>query len=80
MLPPSFCVQTSAERDGAKSEQAVVGHLALGMRNREAAIDLILSPEAINSHLRHSFAKLGIRSRVELARLATERKQVSSEG
>ena len=27
----------------------------------------------VNSHLRHIFAKLGIRSRVELARLAGER-------
>jgi DNA-binding CsgD family transcriptional regulator len=28
----------------------------------------------VNSHLRHVFAKLGIRSRVELARLAAERR------
>jgi DNA-binding CsgD family transcriptional regulator len=41
--------------------------------NREVAEHLYLSPYPVNSHLRHVFGKLGIRSRVELARLAAGR-------
>jgi DNA-binding CsgD family transcriptional regulator len=56
-----------------RAEQAVVDLVARGLTNREAASELFLSPDTINTHLRHAFAKLGIRSRVELARLAAER-------
>ena len=50
-------------------ELAVVRVVAEGLTSREAAAQLYLSPDTINTHLRHAFAKLGIRSRVELARL-----------
>ncbi|MFG1911450.1 AAA family ATPase [Kribbella sp. NPDC048928] len=56
-----------------ESEFAVVGLVARGATNREVAEQLFLSPYTVNSHLRHVFGKLGIRSRVELARIATER-------
>jgi DNA-binding CsgD family transcriptional regulator len=56
-----------------KSELAVVRLVATGATNREAADRLFVSPYTINSHLRHIFVKLDIRSRVELTRLATER-------
>ncbi|WP_165552914.1 helix-turn-helix transcriptional regulator [Kribbella speibonae] len=56
-----------------ESELAVVGLVARGATNREVAERLFLSPYTVNSHLRHVFGKLGIRSRVELARIATER-------
>jgi DNA-binding CsgD family transcriptional regulator len=55
------------------AEQAVVDLVAKGLTNREAAGELFLSPDTVNTHLRHAFTKLGIRSRVELARLAAER-------
>jgi DNA-binding CsgD family transcriptional regulator len=55
------------------AEEAVVDLVANGMTNREAASELFLAPDTINTHLRHAFGKLGIRSRVELARLAAER-------
>jgi DNA-binding NarL/FixJ family response regulator len=55
------------------SEAAVVELVAKGLTNREAANELFLSPATINTHLVHAFTKLGIRSRVELARIAAER-------
>jgi DNA-binding CsgD family transcriptional regulator len=51
-------------------ELAVVRVVAEGLTSREAAAQLYLSPDTVNTHLRHAFTKLGIRSRVELARLA----------
>jgi DNA-binding NarL/FixJ family response regulator len=56
-----------------ESEFSVVTVVAQGATNREVAERLYLSAYTVNSHLRHVFAKLGIRSRVELARLAAER-------
>jgi DNA-binding CsgD family transcriptional regulator len=50
-------------------ELAVVRVVAEGLTSREAAAQLYLSPDTVNTHLRHAFTKLGIRSRVELARL-----------
>jgi DNA-binding NarL/FixJ family response regulator len=57
-----------------ESELAVVNLVARGATDREVAERLYLSPYTVNSHLRHVFTKLGIRSRVELARLAAERR------
>ncbi|MFF4346221.1 LuxR C-terminal-related transcriptional regulator [Streptomyces sp. NPDC001530] len=51
------------------SELGVVRLVAHGATNREAAERLFLSPHTINTHVRHAFEKLGIRSRVQLARL-----------
>ena len=51
----------------------MVSLVAIGATNREVAERLYLSPYTVNSHLRHVFVKLGIRSRVELAHLATSR-------
>jgi DNA-binding NarL/FixJ family response regulator len=56
-------------------ELAVVEVVAQGLTNREAAAQLYLSADTVNTHLRHAFAKLGIRSRVELARLAADRER-----
>jgi DNA-binding CsgD family transcriptional regulator len=57
----------------SESEVAVVQLVARGATNREVGAQLYLSPHTINAHLRHIFSKLGIRSRVQLARLAGER-------
>ena len=56
-----------------ESERAVVALVAEGATNREVADRLFISPYTVNSHLRHIFSKLEIRSRVELARLAMQR-------
>src|SRR6201999_2946501 len=43
--------------------------VAKGATNREAAVALYLSPKTIEYHLRSVYRKLGIRSRVALARV-----------
>jgi DNA-binding CsgD family transcriptional regulator/tetratricopeptide (TPR) repeat protein len=55
-----------------KSELAVAQLVANGLTNRQVAERLFLSPHTVNTHLREVFSKLGVNSRVDLARLATE--------
>jgi DNA-binding CsgD family transcriptional regulator len=59
--------------DLTDAELRVVRVVAAGATNRQAAHELFLSPHTVSSHLRHAFEKLGIRSRVELARLYAQR-------
>lgn len=54
------------------SELAVVHAITSGMTNREAAVQLFLSPHTVSTHMRHVFQKLQISSRVALARIAAE--------
>ena len=49
-------------------EQEIVDLVAAGRTNREIADQLVLSPKTIEAHLRNIYAKLGVRSRVELVR------------
>ncbi|MFD0773135.1 response regulator transcription factor, partial [Streptomonospora algeriensis] len=66
----------SAECIGlTRSELRVARLVAEGLTNREVAARLHLSPHTVDSHLRHSFNKLDISSRVELTRwvLANDR-------
>jgi DNA-binding CsgD family transcriptional regulator len=56
-----------------KSELAVAQLVAKGLTNREVAERLFVSPHTVNTHLRQVFAKLEVKSRVDLTRLATER-------
>jgi DNA-binding CsgD family transcriptional regulator len=55
------------------AELRVVELAARGATNKEIAQELWLSPYTVDTHMRHSLAKLGLRSRVALARLAAER-------
>jgi DNA-binding CsgD family transcriptional regulator len=50
----------------------VVRIIAEGATNRRAAEQLYLSPHTVSSHLRSAFTKLGITSRVQLARVLQE--------
>src|SRR3954466_7651179 len=52
-----------------ESELLVVRLVGEGPPNRETAAKLYLSPHTVSMHLRHAFSKLGINSRVELARV-----------
>lgn len=54
------------------AELTVARLVAEGLTNREVADLLFVSTHTVNSHLRHAFAKLGIKSRVELVRVAHE--------
>jgi DNA-binding CsgD family transcriptional regulator len=55
-----------------ESELLVVRLVGEGLTNRETAARLFLSPHTVSMHLRHAFSKLGINSRVELARIVLE--------
>ncbi len=54
------------------SELAVARRVAQGLTNREVAEQLFVSPHTVSSHLRSTFAKLDINSRLALARIAAE--------
>ena len=54
------------------TERSVIEVVADGLTNRQAAERLFLSHHTIDFHLRSIFRKLGVRSRVQLTRLATE--------
>jgi DNA-binding CsgD family transcriptional regulator/tetratricopeptide (TPR) repeat protein len=58
-----------------EAEIAVVRLVAGGASSRAVAERLFLSVNTVNTHLRHVFTKLGIRSRVELARVVFQHDQ-----
>ena len=60
-----------------EGETKVVALAAEGLTNREIGERLFISHRTASTHLTHAFDKLGIRSRVELAREAATRGMVS---
>jgi DNA-binding CsgD family transcriptional regulator/tetratricopeptide (TPR) repeat protein len=59
------------------TEYQVVLLVVDGCTNRQISEQLTISPHTVNSHLRHIFEKTGVRSRVELTRLAERRRPVA---
>jgi DNA-binding CsgD family transcriptional regulator len=52
------------------AQQRLIARLvAEGATNREVAAQLFLSPRTVDHHMRNIFSRLGIRSRIELAKL-----------
>jgi DNA-binding CsgD family transcriptional regulator len=49
------------------TEHDVALLVAEGLRNRDIADRLAMSPYTVDTHLRHVFAKLGVRSRAAVA-------------
>jgi DNA-binding NarL/FixJ family response regulator len=49
-------------------EREIAELAAAGRTNREIAEQLVLSTRTIEAHLRNVYAKLGVRSRIELTR------------
>jgi DNA-binding CsgD family transcriptional regulator len=64
--PQQTCELTPAER-------RVVELAADGLANKEIAQTLFVSVRTVEVHLKHAYAKLGIRSRTQLARRLSER-------
>ena len=64
--------QRDASPDGldilTAREREIADLVAAGRTNREVAEQLVLSAKTVEAHLRNIYAKLGVRSRVELAR------------
>jgi DNA-binding CsgD family transcriptional regulator len=61
------------------SERRVADLVARGHSNKEIGERLYMSHRTVGSHLYHIFPKLGLRSRVELARLVIERSIFTTE-
>jgi DNA-binding CsgD family transcriptional regulator len=55
-----------------RAEVEVARLVAQGKTNRKIADHLFVSPHTVNTHLRHIFAKVGVRSRVQLASVMSE--------
>ena len=63
-----------ADRDQLTAHELQVALIvANGASNREAAAALFLSPKTIEFHLAHIYRKLGVRTRTQLAALASRR-------
>jgi DNA-binding CsgD family transcriptional regulator len=64
--------QLRGSRDSVEltpQEEAVTALVARGLTNREVAAELFVSPKTVQYHLTRVYAKLGVRSRAELAAL-----------
>jgi DNA-binding CsgD family transcriptional regulator len=63
----------------SESERRVAELVAQGHSNKEIGRRLYMSHRTVGSHLYRIFPKLGLRSRVQLARLVIERSQAATE-
>ncbi|HEX2130803.1 MAG TPA: LuxR C-terminal-related transcriptional regulator, partial [Actinophytocola sp.] len=54
------------------TETKVAAMVAAGLPNRQIAEQLVLSPRTVGTHVSHILAKLGVRSRIDIAREAAE--------
>ena len=60
------------------TERTITGLVAQGLSNRQVAGRVFLSTHTVAFHLRHVFWKLGVTSRVQLARMSAEQAAAGS--
>jgi DNA-binding NarL/FixJ family response regulator len=75
--------QVSGRRSGREneltpSEQRIVDLAAQGLSNKDIAAQVFVSVYTVERHLSHAYAKLGVRSRGQLARLAWDATEAAS--
>jgi DNA-binding CsgD family transcriptional regulator len=58
------------------TESRIAGMVAEGMSNPQIAEQLVLSPRTVGTHVSHILAKLGVRSRIDIARQIAEQDKV----
>ena len=58
---------TARDADLTAQERLVANLVATGLTNREVAAELVISAKTVEHHLGRVYAKLGLRSRTELA-------------
>ncbi len=58
------------------TESRIAGMVATGMSNPQIAEQLVLSPRTVGTHVSHILAKLGVRSRIDIAREAAGQDKV----
>jgi DNA-binding CsgD family transcriptional regulator len=63
----------SGEGQLTPAERRVVELAADGLSNKEIARDLVITVRTVEAHLKNAYAKLGVRSRTQLARRLLER-------
>jgi DNA-binding CsgD family transcriptional regulator len=67
----SELARIDGRRDGTgltETEQRVAVLAARGLSTRQVAVALAISPKTVEGHLSRVYAKLGVRSRIQLAR------------
>ncbi|WP_371667638.1 LuxR family transcriptional regulator [Streptomyces sp. NBC_00289] len=57
----------------------IAGYVAQGATNREVALSLAVSTRTVDYHLRNIFAVLGVRSRMELARMVEQAEKTAAQ-
>jgi DNA-binding NarL/FixJ family response regulator len=66
-----------SDRTLTPSELRIAELVADGYSNKDVAAALFLSPQTVESHLKHIYAKLGVQSRTQLARRLVDLKEPS---
>ncbi|MGW0615853.1 response regulator transcription factor [Streptomyces sp. NPDC002788] len=70
--PASRQLPDSGWHSLTRAELRVARLVATGLTNRAVAERLVVSPHTVDTHLRHVYAKLSVRSRVQLVRHALQ--------
>jgi DNA-binding NarL/FixJ family response regulator len=60
-------------------QQRIARYVAQGATNREVALSLAVSTRTVDYHLRNIFAVLGVRSRMELARMVEQAEKTAAQ-